>query len=88
MDHTTIYYYLQVDQIFTFDECVICLSGNPNILIVPCGHKCICASCSREIYKEKNEKCPVCRRPIKGVIFINSLKSVKEKFFNFFSRVF
>lgn len=50
--------------IFMSDECVICLSEQPNVLIFPCRHKCICTSCSLKI----EDNCPVCRRPIEYLL--------------------
>jgi hypothetical protein len=44
--------------------CVICLDNKKNIVLVPCGHVCICDSC-----KEKNIKdCPICRTKIENMI--------------------
>ena len=40
------------------DECVICLSGEKTHAVVPCGHQCICYSCSSVV-----QKCPICRTP-------------------------
>ena len=38
------------------EECVVCLSEAPEVLLLPCRHMCVCRSCFLHI-----EKCPVCR---------------------------
>ena len=38
------------------DECVVCLENMKEILLLPCRHLCICATCLTHI-----DKCPVCR---------------------------
>ena len=45
-------------QIFKSNECVICLTNQPNILFCNCGHICICGECGKRI---KNKECPVCK---------------------------
>ena len=45
-------------QSFKSDECVICLTNQPNILFCNCGHICICKECGKRI---KNKECPVCK---------------------------
>ena len=45
-------------QSFKSDECVICLTNQPNILFCNCGHICICGECGKRI---KNKECPVCK---------------------------
>ena len=38
------------------EECVVCLSEPPEVLLLPCRHMCVCRACFLHI-----EKCPVCR---------------------------
>ena len=38
-------------------RCVICLDAEKTHLILPCGHKCLCAACARV----RLWSCPVCR---------------------------
>ena len=49
--------------------CIICLTNNQEIILSPCGHKCICENC---YYKLKNKKqiseCPVCRQQIESIV--------------------
>ncbi|KAL3092002.1 hypothetical protein niasHS_005952 [Heterodera schachtii] len=54
-------------------ECVICLDKEPKFIFVPCGHKCICADCKKELMTIANreppkKKCPVCRRYFNDII--------------------
>ena len=43
---------------FTTDKCCICLTENPNIILVPCLHKTVCLQCEE---KGKLTTCPTCR---------------------------
>ena len=47
-------------------RCVICLSAEKTHLILPCGHKCLCAECARKTFLM--QKCPVCRGPAYRVV--------------------
>ena len=50
----------------TQSECVICMDAKTTHLIVPCGHKCICAQCAKEV--DQTNSCPVCRQDIIMVV--------------------
>ena len=45
-------------QTFKCNECVICLTNQPNVLFCNCGHMCICEECDRV---KSLETCPVCK---------------------------
>ena len=45
-------------QIFKSNECVICLTNQPNVLFCNCGHIAICEECDRV---KSLEICPVCK---------------------------
>ena len=45
-------------------KCIVCLSYPSKIIIVPCGHKCICIRCYNEFKRNNYRICPVCRRQI------------------------
>ena len=47
--------------------CVICLINPRKIVIVPCGHRCLCQKCYN-LQKDQFKKCPICRGPIKYVL--------------------
>ena len=46
---------------FVTDKCCICLTEEPEIILVPCLHKSVCLQCEE---KGKLTKCPTCRRII------------------------
>ena len=41
------------------NECVVCLSGEPVMALMPCGHRCACAECGPML-----ETCPLCRTAV------------------------
>lgn len=45
------------------DRCSVCLLGNKNIVLIPCGHVCICRECVVHV-----NRCPVCRKMIERKI--------------------
>lgn len=44
--------------------CKICMEKKVSIVILPCGHLCLCTSCTSSL---KNE-CPFCRKPFRGYV--------------------
>lgn len=40
--------------------CVVCRTNPREIILLPCGHVCLCEDCSVDI----TSGCPVCRAPI------------------------
>ena len=48
-------------QIREEEECCICLSEDPEVILLPCGHKALCYDCSRDLIKDA---CPLCRTAI------------------------
>jgi tRNA A-37 threonylcarbamoyl transferase component Bud32 len=40
-------------------ECVVCLSAEPVMALMPCGHRCACADCAQSL-----SLCPICRCPV------------------------
>ena len=46
------------DNIYESVECCICMDEECNIVMVPCGHLCMCSGCSEEY---QPPKCPMCR---------------------------
>ena len=45
-------------KIFKSDECIVCMTNQPNILFCNCGHLCECVKC----YKIKTPStCPICK---------------------------
>jgi hypothetical protein len=43
------------------DECAVCLDEEPAVVLVPCGHLCLCRECT-EVLRER--KCPLCRAQV------------------------
>lgn len=58
-------------KIFESEECCICLSDPSEMVIVACGHLCMCKECSDE-YKTKT--CPLCRSNITAIIHKDQLQ--------------
>jgi len=49
--------------------CVVCLDAPRAMLIVPCGHKCLCKTCSAILVaRADTEKCPICRARVSQYI--------------------
>ena len=40
--------------------CVVCLVSDKTHVLIPCGHRCVCAVCAHVVTRE-DLKCPVCR---------------------------
>ncbi|KAL1499497.1 hypothetical protein AB1Y20_011700 [Prymnesium parvum] len=49
------------------DACHLCAAGARTHLLVPCGHKCMCASCALK-YKGFGHTCPMCRARVERVL--------------------
>lgn len=50
-------------------QCRICLEERANVVIVPCGHACLCHGCALSASQRRTmNACPMCRAPIREVI--------------------
>ena len=49
--------------------CIVCLTNNQEIILSPCGHKCVCENCYYKL-KHKNQisVCPICKHPIESMV--------------------
>lgn len=47
--------------IYEVSDCCICLEEKSEMVMVPCGHLCLCNACSSAF---KEQKCPMCRSVI------------------------
>lgn len=51
--------------------CVVCLTHAKTHAFVPCGHRCVCAGCSKEVLRGSGKaECPVCRTRANGALQI------------------
>ena len=53
-----------IKEITDAELCIICFQEKRNIAFLPCGHFCICQTCSQ---KYKDKKCLVCREKYKKI---------------------
>jgi hypothetical protein len=57
----------KVNRVYGEDDdptCVICLTEERSVVVVPCGHYCMCSSCAKHI----GTRCPLCRGPVNLVV--------------------
>lgn len=63
-------------------ECPICFEKYDTKekvdLITPCNHK-FCLTCSKKIFEEKKQGCPVCRKEVSGQEFQKMLSDSQSK---------
>lgn len=62
---------VKLEKVFKQPECCICMDAEPEIVIVKCGHLCLCKDCSKE-YDSK--RCPLCRGDIQQKIHKDQLE--------------
>lgn len=55
-------------------ECVVCLGQTHNVLLLPCGHLCLCTHCHSRI----DGRCPLCRIDVKDPCQYPEIDSVLE----------
>ncbi|CAB9513158.1 calmodulin-dependent protein kinase type II subunit delta [Seminavis robusta] len=49
--------------------CVICMERDVTMILIPCGHPCLCEACgSKKVLKKMKKKCPECRKHIDQVV--------------------
>ena len=45
--------------------CVVCIEEPRDYVLVPCGHRCVCANCARKHFDGwDGAACPICRRTV------------------------
>jgi hypothetical protein len=44
-------------------DCIICMDNKYEVVLVPCGHYCLCKECANQLQKSKSN-CPLCRQKI------------------------
>ena len=66
--------HLKAMKTFKSEECVICLDGEPNMILIRCGHICTCkGECTESL---TSNLCPICRTQIIDKIDEKLLSSV------------
>ena len=57
------------EDIADWQRCVVCLMHNREVIILPCGHICLCADCMILINEQQplQRNCPICRQQIEQV---------------------
>lgn len=50
-------------------ECIVCRDQVRSVALLPCGHQCLCRSCSET--QATLTKCPVCRAEVEGRVLIH-----------------
>lgn len=51
------------------NNCVVCMENPKEVLLYPCGHRCLCARCSVLLHLS-NFTCPICRAPVNDLVRI------------------
>lgn len=59
------------------NECVICLTDPPSVVVFPCRHNCVCMSCAEALPANGN-KCPICRRLVTLLIEIKPKRETES----------
>ena len=65
-----------VEDVFTEDNCLVCIDNKPNILFLPCNHLVVCNKCENS---GKFKYCIKCRKQIFRKIRINKEKNCVDK---------
>jgi hypothetical protein len=47
--------------------CVVCRDNHKTHTFLPCGHRCVCASCANQIL-HRTRQCPICRTRCTGAV--------------------
>lgn len=54
----------EINQPVPWDDeklCKVCIDNAANVVIIPCGHLCLCDECGFKMTSRKNSICPICR---------------------------
>lgn len=57
------------DDLPDWQRCVVCLVRNREVIVLPCGHVCLCADCMVLINQQNvlQRNCPMCRQRIEQI---------------------
>ena len=50
--------------------CIACIVNVRRILVKPCNHLCLCASCSLQWFTGKKDACPVCKTEMEELVVV------------------
>ena len=56
-----------LEKTFKFDQCVICLDREPDVLFIECNHICVCNECEKT---HPSTQCPYCRVKVSRKLLI------------------
>jgi hypothetical protein len=62
------------------EECCICLSRSPTVLLLPCGHGALCGACYDVMVRSRRGggiRCPLCRSDVDGA-YLYSASQIRE----------
>lgn len=48
-------------------RCAICLDKEKTVVVVPCGHKCMCVACAKQLQASLAPRCPLCRGALERI---------------------
>lgn len=51
-------------------DCVICMTQERCIVVLPCRHLCLCAGCTKDFSEQSSKKCPICRCDVEGLLSV------------------
>jgi len=49
-------------------QCSICMDKRVSVLTMPCAHMSMCDGCATELFKQGDDKCPICKKKIEQVM--------------------
>jgi Zinc finger, C3HC4 type (RING finger) len=55
----------------TQPECVVCLSGPKDTIVLPCRHLCVCKECALRV-RRQTRKCPICRQEFHSLLHMDN----------------
>ena len=55
--------------------CYTCFETQPDTILIACGHRGLCSACAARLWTI-DRRCPLCRRAVHGVVFLDSTEQV------------